>query len=130
VARLLRKGGAFHVSALSDYEVRKTLLTSGFSEAKLSQLDDLIAARFHLNADWDRAIRKALELARQFRARLVVDSADTLHVAWAMVLGAETFASFDRTKGPRGLRGYESAQKAPPMSEQTAPKKVGLSTCA
>jgi hypothetical protein len=32
-----------------------------------------------------------------------VDSADTLHVGWALSVGAEGFASFDRDSGPRAL---------------------------
>jgi len=66
-------------------------------------LDALINQKVRLNIAWDVAIIQALKIARQFKARLAVDSADTLHVGWALALGADTFASFDRRSGPRPL---------------------------
>ena len=103
VARLLARQELLQVSSLADYEARKALLTQGGTADHLALLDSLLAARFKLNTGWDAAISQALKVARQFKQRLWVDSADTLHVGWALALGAETFASFDRASGPRAL---------------------------
>ena len=46
---------------------------------------------------------QSLKIAHIFKKRLFVDSADTLHVGWAVSIGAETFASFDRESAPRAL---------------------------
>ena len=101
--RLFARKEIFYVSALSDYETRKALLTHGGTQQKLDLLDSLSAKKFRLNAGWETAISQALKISGQLKARLAVDSADTLHVGWALALGAETFASFDREKGPRAL---------------------------
>ncbi len=79
------------------------MLTGGGGDEHLARLDALIAHRLSFNAAWDVAALQALKLARQFKERLAVDSADTLHVGWALALGSETFASFDRQSGPRPL---------------------------
>jgi hypothetical protein len=102
-ARLIGGGGVCYFSALADYETRKALFTHGGTDAQFDYLSELVGRRFTLNAGWDTAAQRALRLAADFRKRLAVDSADTLHVAWALMLGADTFASFDRDKGPRSL---------------------------
>jgi predicted nucleic acid-binding protein len=104
VERLMRRTKEpFYLSTLADYEARKSLLTGGGGDEHLSRLDTLIAGKLHLNAAWDVAVLQALKLARQFKQRLAVNSADTLHVGWALAIGADVFASFDRLKGPRAL---------------------------
>lgn len=99
--RLLRSNELLYASALGDYEARKSLVM--FGDEHLLLLDSLLEKKIRLNANWDMAILQALKISRQFKERLAVDSADTLHVAWALALGADTFASFDRTSGPRPL---------------------------
>jgi len=99
--RLLRGREVFYTSALGDYEVRKHL--AAHDDQHLMLLDALINQKVRLNIAWDVAIIQALKIARQFKAQLAVDSADTLHVGWALALGADTFASFDRRSGPRPL---------------------------
>jgi predicted nucleic acid-binding protein len=102
VARRLRSRQAFFVSRLADYEARKYV--SRFTEnAAEENLDLLLARKFHLGTEWEAAIFQALKISRQFKSRLWVDSADTLHVGWALSVEAEMFASFDRDSGPRAL---------------------------
>lgn len=103
VARLFARKEMLHVSSLADYEAQKALLTQGGSEDHLTSLEALVSARCKLNTGWDAAISQALKLSRQFQQRLWVDSADTMHVGWALAVGADTFASFDRASGPRAL---------------------------
>jgi predicted nucleic acid-binding protein len=91
------------VSPLADYEARKHLLAIGNREWE-SRLKLLYEQRLTLiSGGWEPAVLQALKLARQFKARLIVDSADTLHVGWSLAIGAGTFASFDRAHGPRAL---------------------------
>lgn len=102
--RLLRASkGPFYVSPLADYEARKMLcqLTGDDGEEYLEAISKEFLNR--LQGGWDAAILQSLKIARHFKSRLAVDSADTLHVGWALSVGAETFASFDRASGPRAL---------------------------
>ena len=103
VARLLARNELFHVSSLADYEARKALLTQGANEDHVALLDSLLSSKCKMNTGWDAAISQSLKIARQFKQRLWVDSADTMHVGWALALGADIFASFDRKSGPRSL---------------------------
>lgn len=100
--RLLRGKGEFYTSRLADYEARKYLcrLESGDPQENLTLL---LAGKVTLGKEWDGAVLQALKISRQFKQRLWVDSADTLHVGWALSVGAEVFASFDRESGPRAL---------------------------
>jgi hypothetical protein len=102
--RLMRTAEApMFVSPLADYEARKHLFATGDREWE-NRLKLLYEKRLTLiSGGWEPAILQALKLARQFKARLAVDSADTLHVGWSLSIGAEMFASFDRAHGPRAL---------------------------
>jgi predicted nucleic acid-binding protein len=100
-ARLLRGPVPCYVSALADYEVRKYL--ARLADGAEANLNLLLAQRFSQGKEWEAAILQAVKLAKQFKTRLWVDSADTLHVGWALAIGAEVFASFDRASGPRAL---------------------------
>mgnify|MGYP001599978050 FL=1 len=102
VERFLRvTPGPFYVSPLADYEARKHLCAVEDNEWE-ARLDFLLKNKFTaLAGGWESPILQALKIARQFKGRLGVDSADTLHVGWALSVGAETFASFDRASGPR-----------------------------
>ncbi len=102
-ARLLARKELFYLSSLTDYETRKALIAQNADAEHFDRLDRLEAEKLKLNAGWDAAIAQALKIARQFHDRLWVDSADTLHVGWALALGCEVFASFDRDSGPRAL---------------------------
>lgn len=92
--RLLRTESSFYTSALGDFEARKHLVA--VDDEHLMLLYSLLVQKIRLNVAWDVAILQALKIARQFKERLAVDSADTLHVGWVLALGADTFASFDR----------------------------------
>ena len=102
VARLLRTPQTFFVSRLADYEARKFLTRLADPDME-DGLNQLLANKFTLGKEWEGAILQALKIARQLKDRLWVDSADTLHVGWALSIGAEVFASFDRESGPRAL---------------------------
>jgi hypothetical protein len=101
VDRLLRSTQPLYVSRLADYEARKSL--AGLDPAAEEDLNLLLAEKFSHGKEWEGAIMQALKISRQFKQRLWVDSADTLHVGWALSVGAEVFASFDRDSGPRAL---------------------------
>jgi predicted nucleic acid-binding protein len=101
VDRLLRSTRPLYVSRLADYEARKSL--AGLDPAAEEDLNLLLAEKFSHGKEWEGAIMQALKISRQFKQRLWVDSADTLHVGWALSVGAEVFASFDRDRGPRAL---------------------------
>lgn len=103
MARLLRQKELCYASALTDYETRKALIEQKADDAHFERLEQLITERVKLNHGWEAAVTQALKMARQFKDRLWVDSADTLHVGWALALGVDTFASFDRNSGPRAL---------------------------
>jgi predicted nucleic acid-binding protein len=103
VERLLRTHSGFYISALAEYEARKQLCALPDVELRQASLSAVLEAKFTLLNDWQPAILHALKLAHRFKARLAVDSADTLHVGWALSVGADVFASFDRTSGPRAL---------------------------
>ena len=100
-ARLARSKAVLCVSPLAEYEAKKHLYQSG--EGEWEEDFENFAAGKRLADQWSGPVLQALKLARDFKARLAVDSADTLHVAWALSIGADVFASFDRDKGPRAL---------------------------
>ncbi len=100
--RLLRQTPDARVSPLAEYEARKHLYSLAEDwETDFELLLKHSASR--LPDEWSGPILQALKIARDFKHRLAVDSADTLHVAWAVSIGADLFASFDRNKGPRAL---------------------------
>ncbi len=94
---------SIYVSPLADYETRKHLcaLPDRDWENRLKVLYESLILL--ISGGWDAAILQALKIARQFKKKLQVDSADTLHVGWTLSIGAEKFASFDRESGPRAL---------------------------
>jgi len=100
-SRLLRSSTRLYVSRLADYEARK--LFACLDPAAEDDLNRLLAEKFSFGNEWEGAIMQALKISRQFKQRLRVDSADTLHVGWALSIGADVFASFDRESGPRAL---------------------------
>src|ERR1035437_1425884 len=99
--RLLRSGKPLYVSRLADYEARKSL--ASLDPSAEEDLNLLLDEKFSVGKEWEAAIMQALKISQQFKQRLWVDSADTLHVGWALSVGAEGFASFDRDSGPRAL---------------------------
>ena len=99
--RLAKTGTRLQASPLAEYEARKHLHFRQVADWE-ADLDGFLLNR-RLADEWRAAIAQALRLARDFRARLAVDSADTLHVGWALSIGADVFASFDRASGPRAL---------------------------
>ena len=101
VSRLFRGETSLYVSRLADYEARKCL--ASLDPTAESNLNLLFLEKFSTGKEWEAAILQALKLSRQFKERLWVDSADTLHVGWALAIGADVFASFDRASGPRAL---------------------------
>lgn len=92
----------FWWSPLADYELRK-YLWSVPEELWAEDLPLALGRVTRLSTGWEAAVEQALKLAHDFRGRLAVDSADVLHVGWALSLKAELFASFDRASGPRAL---------------------------
>lgn len=103
IARLMRKRPVVRVSPLAEYEARKHLYQAREDDWEPNMETFLDGPAQRLSDEWSAPILQALKLARDFNERLAVDSADTLHVAWALSVGAETFASFDRRSGPRAL---------------------------
>lgn len=101
VCRLALQRPTMWVSPLAEYEAKKHLYQSGEQDWQ-EDMENFLQRR-RLADEWSGPILKALRLAQDFKARLAVDSADTLHVAWALSIGARTFASFDRASGPRAL---------------------------
>lgn len=103
IARMMRDKPSACVSPLAEYEARKHLYQARLKDWE-ANLDTFLGSHAQRLADqWSAPILQALKIARDFHERLAVDSADTLHVAWAVSIGADTFASFDRQSGPRAL---------------------------
>ena len=63
------------------------------------------------------AIDSALSIARDFREKLAVDSADTLHIGWAEAEQCTMFGSFDSTSGARALAYARGLKVWPEMNE-------------
>jgi hypothetical protein len=66
---------------------------------------------------WAEAIEAALAIASEFRERLAVDSADTLHVGWAEAEQCTIFGSFDSASGTRALAHARGLKVWPEMKE-------------
>ena len=66
---------------------------------------------------WAEAIDSALVIASEFRERLAVDSADTLHVGWAQAEQCTVFGSFDTPSGTRALAYARGLKVWPEMTE-------------
>ena len=99
--RFLKSKPHLDISPLAEYEARKHLHQAGPAEWE-KELNGFLRGRL-LGDQWSAAILQAVKMARDFKARLAVDSADTLHVGWALAVGADLFVSFDRKSGPRSL---------------------------
>jgi predicted nucleic acid-binding protein len=109
------------VSPLAEYEYRKALfsLPDNDREEAVTRLESVLQAGLvMLEPNWDGAVEKALEIAGQFKDRLAVDSADTLHVGWARLSGCTHFGSFDRRSGPRALAKACGLEVVPPMTQK------------
>ncbi len=66
---------------------------------------------------WTEATEAALVIAGQFREKLAVDSADTLHVGWAKAERCAMFGSFDTASGARALAHSQGLKVWPEMME-------------
>ena len=127
VARLLARNELFHVSSLADYEARKALLTQGANDDHVALLDSLLSSKCKMNTGWDAAISHSLKVARQFKQRLWVDSADTMHVGWALALGADIFASFPLEVVGLGNKGGATLEEG---DGRQSPETFSSGTCA
>jgi predicted nucleic acid-binding protein len=121
VGRLFRGEEPLYVSRLADYEARKCL--ASLDPAAESDLNLLFLEKFSTGKEWEAAILQALKLSRHFKERLWVDSADTLHVGWALSIGADVFASFDRESGPRALAKAAGLKVWPPENAKDYAKR-------
>lgn len=117
--RAYRQGRVF-ASPLALYELKKAQAALPPAEKRTCRdnLAELLEADLKtLPPDWSEAVTRAEQIAEDFGARLAVDSADTLHVAWALHAGCTAFASFDRRSGPRALAKALGLQVIPPMTQ-------------
>lgn len=96
------------MGVLVDYEFYSSLLTAEFS-GQLSADDALLAqARYGTDlrqgkiqlapVELESVLREAKSLARQYSSRYGLRTFDVLHVASALVTGAERFLTFDRVQ--------------------------------
>ncbi len=121
VQRLLRSKSQLYVSRLADYEARKAF--ASLDPSADDNLNLLLAGQFSHGKEWETALLQALKIAHRFKSRLQVDSADTLHVGWALSVGAEIFASFDRESGPRALALAVGLKVWPPANARDFAKR-------
>lgn len=116
--RAVRKDDLW-ASPMALYELRKSLAGRAAQVKRTARdnLAELLESDLKtLPPDWSEAVARAEQIAEDFGARLAVDSADTLHVAWALHAGCTAFASFDRRSGPRALAKALGLQVIPPMT--------------
>ena len=96
------------MGVLVDYEFYNSLLTAEFS-GRLSADDALLAqARYGTDlrqgkiqlapVELESVLREAKSLARQYSSRYGLRAFDVLHVASALMTGAERFLTFDRVQ--------------------------------
>jgi len=67
-------------------------------------------------------------MAGEFRERLAVDSADTLHVGWAEAEQCKMFGSFDTASGTRALAYARGLKVWPEMTEEDFQQFARLKT--
>jgi predicted nucleic acid-binding protein len=116
---LARRELAVSVSPLAVYEARKQLwgLPEENRKAAEERLDLYLSEWDGVVTGWAEAIDSALLIAREFRQRLAVDSADTLHVGWAQAEQCTVFGSFDTASGARALAHARGLKVWPEMKE-------------
>jgi predicted nucleic acid-binding protein len=84
------------VNALHLRVFRKEMASQQAADSTRDFDNDLRAGVYQLRSLPESAFERARQLARQLTARLGTRSADLLHVAAALELGASGFFSFDR----------------------------------
>lgn len=117
---LARKELPVNVSPLALYETRKQLwlLPEPARVAAESHLAGLLSDWEVTVTGWEEAVNSALTIARELREKLIVDSADTLHVGWAQAEQCTTFGSFDTNSGARALAYARGLKVWPEMTEK------------
>jgi predicted nucleic acid-binding protein len=97
--------GELYITTLVELEIVNAInlrvfrkdITTAQAHASLNNFEeDLQAGLFHLKALPEHAFARAGELSRQTTTRLGTRTADLLHVAAAIELGANRFFTFDR----------------------------------
>lgn len=116
---LARRELSVSVSPLAVYEVRKHLwgLPTVVRKAGEQRLDRYLSEWDGVVTGWAEAIDSALAIAGDLRERLAVDSADTLHVGWALAEQCTRFGSFDSASGTRALAHARGLSVWPEMTE-------------
>jgi hypothetical protein len=116
---LARRELPVSVSPLAVYEVRKRLwgLTEEVRNAGEERLTQYLSEWDAVVTGWAEAIDSALAIAGEFRERLAVDSADTLHVGWALAEQCTMFGSFDSASGTRALAHARGLKVWPEMTQ-------------
>jgi hypothetical protein len=116
---LARRELPVSVSPLAVYEVRKHLwgLTEEVRKAGEERLSQYLSEWDGVVTGWAEAIDSALAVASEFRERLAVDSADTLHVGWALAEECTMFGSFDSASGARALAYARGLKVWPEMTQ-------------
>lgn len=116
---LARRELPVSVSPLSVFEARKHLcgLADEFRRPGEGRLARYLTEWVPVVTGWAEAIESALVIASELRERLAVDSADTLHVGWAIAEQCTTFGSFDSASGARALAYARGLKVWPEMSE-------------
>ena len=114
---LNRKEIPIVVSPLALYEARKHFwgLPHDIRVSAETELERLLSDCDPVITGWGEAIERALTIAEEFQQRLIVDSADTLHVGWAQAEECTHFASFDTLSGTRALAFARGLKLMPEM---------------
>jgi len=105
------------VSPWAVYEAKKHLwgLPEDIRVPAEAELEGLLSDWDSVITGWAEAIEHALTIAQELRQRLMVDSADTLHVGWAQAEECTHFASFDTFSGTRALAYARGLKVVPEM---------------
>jgi hypothetical protein len=116
---LARRELPVSVSPLAIYEARKHLWSfpERLRKPAEGRLDLFLCEWDSVVTGWAEAIESALVIAGEFRERLAVDSADTLHVGWAEAEQCTVFGSFDSASGTRALAHARGLRVWPEMQE-------------
>ena len=116
---LARRELPVSVSPFAVYEVRKHLceLPADVQKPGEERLGHYLSEWDGVVTGWAEAIDSALAIAGDFRERLAVDSADTLHVGWALAEQCTMFGSFDAASGTRALAHACGLRVWPDMTE-------------
>src|SRR5215471_16525466 len=105
------------LSPLTEYEVRKQLwaFPEDARQSALAEFGSLKAEWERTLSGWGEAVDCALKIAQDFRTKLHVDSADTLHVGWAEAENCTAFGSLDQNSGTRALAHSRNLRVIPDM---------------